>query len=197
MGFKRPRRDVGVTHTDGIHFLDLFNWLLGAHPTHVYAVTRDHFGRGLEDFSVVLSHFANGVVTQVESGYIQPGTWKDKVVANAVTTKEISVVGSRGTIEVDYEIERVTFHDVHHAPKDGGWVVVHGGSRTPLVPPASPVDQIASELRAFLKSVQTREQPGANVVDSGLNLACLIESIYASAARRAEIPVPYPATGRG
>ncbi len=197
MGFKRPRRDVGVTHTDGIHFLDLFNWLLGSHPREVYAVTRDHFGRGLEDFSMVICHYPGGQVATVESGYIQPGQWKDKVVPNALTTKEIAVVGSRATLEVDFEIERVTLHDVHHELKEGAWAVVHGGATTPLLPPASPVDQIGQELRAFLRSVETRQEPGANVVDSGLMLASLMEAIYASARARTEVTVPYPNSKRG
>jgi len=72
-GFKRARTDVGVTYTDGIHFLDVFNWLLDSPPVDVYAVCRDHFKRGLEDFSVVLLTYPDGVVAKVESGYIQPG----------------------------------------------------------------------------------------------------------------------------
>ena len=31
-GFKRPRNDSGVMFADGIHFVDLFNFLLGALP---------------------------------------------------------------------------------------------------------------------------------------------------------------------
>ena len=72
-GFKRARTDVGVTHTDGIHFLDLFNWLLDSAPVEVYAVCRDHFGRGLEDLSIVLLTYPGGTVAKVESGYVQPG----------------------------------------------------------------------------------------------------------------------------
>lgn len=45
MGLKRARTDVGVMHTDGIHFLDLFNWFSSSSPATCYALTRDHFGR--------------------------------------------------------------------------------------------------------------------------------------------------------
>jgi UDP-N-acetylglucosamine 3-dehydrogenase len=48
-GFKRARADLGVTANDAVHFLDLLNWLTGAAPAEVFAVQRDHFGRGHED----------------------------------------------------------------------------------------------------------------------------------------------------
>ena len=34
-GFKRPRNDSGVMFADGIHFVDLFNYVLGATPKSV------------------------------------------------------------------------------------------------------------------------------------------------------------------
>src|SRR3990172_4414418 len=100
MGFKRARNDVGVMHTDGIHFIDLFNWLLSKFPADVYAITRDHFKRGLEDLAITLFTYPGDVVAQVEAGYIQPGQWRDKVVPGAMTTKRITVVGSRKTVTV-------------------------------------------------------------------------------------------------
>ena len=78
MGFKRARTDVGVMHTDGIHFVDLVNCLLGQFPVDVYAVTRDHFGRGLEDLAIALFTYPDNVVVKIEAGYIQPGQWRDK-----------------------------------------------------------------------------------------------------------------------
>ena len=48
-GFKRPRHDVGVTQTDGIHYFDLFAYLLEKNPTAVTATLRDFLGRGMDD----------------------------------------------------------------------------------------------------------------------------------------------------
>src|SRR3979411_3338686 len=44
-GFKRPRQDTGVTFADGIHFIDLFKFLLGKSPRRVHAVMRNFMGR--------------------------------------------------------------------------------------------------------------------------------------------------------
>src|SRR6266404_5545671 len=44
-GFKRPRQDTGVTFADGIHFIDLFQFLLGASPRRVHAIMRNFLGR--------------------------------------------------------------------------------------------------------------------------------------------------------
>ncbi len=59
-GFKRPRHDTGVTFADSIHFIDLFNFLLGAPPRRVHAVLRDFFGRGLDDESLIVLEYDQG-----------------------------------------------------------------------------------------------------------------------------------------
>ena len=180
MGFKRARNDVGVTHTDGIHFLDLFNWLLGVYPEEVYAVIRDHFGRGLEDMSIVLLKYPGGVIGKVESGYIQPGKWKDKVVPNAMTSKEVAIVGSKGTIEIDFETETLTVHDVHHELRDGVWTAIMGGSTRPSVGTANTSELISRELASFLNCVRSRQKPSANATGSGVVLARVMQAIYES-----------------
>lgn len=184
MGFKRARTDVGVTHTDAIHFIDLINWLLAAEPEEVFAVTRDHFNRGLDDLSVVLLTYPNGVLAHVESGYIQPGRWNDRVVPHAKTTKELVVCGSQATIEADVETGTVELFRVHHALREGVWQLVNEGGIRPNLPSLGPVDQVKLELESFLRCVETRTIPEANVVDSGVRLAEVMEAIYQSSAQR-------------
>jgi predicted dehydrogenase len=187
MGFKRARTDVGVTHTDGIHFIDLFNWLIGEPPANVYAVVRDHFKRGLEDFSLVQLQYPGGQIAKVESGYIQPGRWHDKVVPNAMTSKEIYVCGERATIEVDFETENLVRHDIHHEFKQNTWHPVGQGSALPPLGTATPIRMIADELQAFLNCVRDRSRPSADVIGSGVVLAKLMEALYESARRNAPV----------
>ena len=190
LGFKRCRTDVGVTHTDAIHFLDLINWLLDAEPVDVFAVIRDHFNRKLEDLSVVLLTYPGGIVANVESGYIQPGRWSDRVVPHAKTTKALTVCGSKATIEADFEAGTVELFEVRHELRDGVRQLVNGGSRRPAIAPLSPVDQVRREMEVFLECTRTRQQPAANSRDSGVRLAQLMEAIYQSAAERKVVPVP-------
>ena len=187
MGFKRARTDVGVTHTDAIHFLDLFNWFVGSPPVEVYAVTRDHFGRGMEDCSVVHLQYPGGVLGKVESGYIQPGRWRDKVVPDAFTSKEFFICGSEATAEADLETEVVAIHNVHHESRGGTWRPVFEGDEIPNVGTATPIQMICAEFEAFLDCVREHRRPEANVVGSGLVLAKLMEGIYESARKNSPI----------
>ena len=195
MGFKRARTDVGVTHTDGIHFLDLFNWLTDSVPVQVYAVCRDHFGRGLEDFSVVLLSYPGGACAKVESGYIQPGRWKDKVVSGAMTSKEIMVVGEKATAEIDFEMESLTIHDVQHEPRNGTWDAVVGNSVQPGLEPCDPVQMVCRELEAFLSGVRNRSAVSPGPMEGGVHLAVLMESIYESARTGAPVQTGLLADG--
>lgn len=191
MGFKRARTDVGVTHTDGIHFIDLFNWLLGSPPSRVFAVTRDHFSRGLEDFSVVMLEYPNGTTAKVESGYIQPGRWRDKVVPGAFTTKEIFVSGSKATVQVDFETEYMQVHRVHQEFLNNTWTPVFEGSDTPLTPTGDTIQMIAAELTDFLECVGTRRRTSADPIGSGVVLARVMEHLYASAASGAPVDMTW------
>lgn len=191
MGFKRARTDVGVMHTDGIHFIDLFNWFVGSYPVDVYAVTRDHFRRGLEDLAIGVFGYQDGLLAKVEAGYVQPGQWHDKVVPGAMTTKAVTVIGSQKTIVADYEAETVQVHDVHHELKNGVWSAVNQGCQSPAVDTATPIQMLSAELRDFSECVQSGRRPAADVRQCGIALAVILEALYESAktGRRIQIVV--------
>ena len=189
LGFKRARNDVGVTHTDAIHFFDLYNWFLGPAETVLASVVRDHFGRGLEDTSLVVLEYPGGAIGRVESGYIQPGRWIEKVVPNAMTTKDLWVMGTKATIVADFEVEELAVHEIRHELIDGTWTAVRGGGHAPVIGTASPVDQVVMELEAFLDSVKTRKPPAAGVVNSGVHLARTMDAVYESSRERRAVPL--------
>ena len=181
-GFKRARRDVGATGNDAVHFIDLFNWLIGVPPSEVFAVRRDHFGRELDDLALILMTYPDGVLAKIEAGYIQPGRWVDNIVPNAVNTKEVQICGAKGAIEIDYQIERLTFYPVRHErQKDGLWWPVFDEARTPMIRAVTPIDVVTAELREFLDHVEARSQPEADVQRAGVDIARVLEAIELSA----------------
>src|SRR6266404_6960822 len=113
-GFKRPRPDTGVTFADGIHFIDLFNFLLGTTPRRVHAVLRDFFGRGMDDESLIVLDYDRDdgvpVLASVEAGYHTPGKFR-----------EVSIVGTNMSAVCDYNVAQYkikTFENRH--VNDGG-----------------------------------------------------------------------------
>ncbi len=196
-GFKRARNDVGVMHTDGIHFLDLFNWLLGRPPVEVDAVCRDHFGRGLEDFSIALLTYPDGAVGKVESGYIQPGRWEDRVVAGAMTTKELVAVGEAATAEIDFEAGSYRLTEVRHEPVNGVWTPRFGQRAEESAGVVDPAQMIGWELEAFLSCVANRQPTAAGPVECGVALAAVMEALYESATCRERVAVDLDSLVRG
>ncbi|MGE0154351.1 MAG: Gfo/Idh/MocA family protein [Reyranellaceae bacterium] len=184
MGFKRSRADAGVLHNDAVHFLDLFCWLVGSLPERIFAVARDHFGRGLDDLALIVLEWRDGPVAQVEAGYVQPGKWPDAVVPGAITSKEIAVSGSRGAIEIDYAAESYVQHRVTHENRDGAWTPRFAGPAAHRnVAAADAVSVLTAELSAFLRRMETKQQPAgfaADGLDGGLNMALLLEAIETS-----------------
>jgi predicted dehydrogenase len=181
-GFKRARRDSGALGNDAVHFLDLFGWLKGGLPAQVFAIRRDHFGRGFDDLALVLLTYPDGSVGKVEAGYILPGRWLDTIVPGAQATKEITVCGSEGAIEADFQAGRLIWHRARHElHEDGLWRPVFEDALMPDLPAWSPIDVVESELREFLGHVEARSEPAVNARACGLDMARLLEAIARSA----------------
>jgi predicted dehydrogenase len=198
-GFKRARGDVGVTANDAVHFLDLFNWLMGSPPAEVFSVQRDHFSRGLEDLSLILLTWPDGPLAKLEASYIQPGRQPDTVMPNALTTKTVDICGSEGALEIDFQAERLTWHRVRHERQaDGLWHPVFDDALIPKLEPRGAVEVLASQLTEFLEHVAHRTESDADVHRCGVDMAVLLEAITESAGtgrpvRRASL-APYHKT---
>jgi predicted dehydrogenase len=139
-GFKRPRTDVGVFHTDGIHYVDLFAFLLGRDATAVSAVQRDFLGRGLDDMSVVTVTYGD-VPVVIEANYFVPGTHRECVI-----------VGERGSLVADYGTGTVTAYAGEHVRKGAAWEAADRGKEEL---PVARDEPLKTELAAFLEACRT------------------------------------------
>jgi len=152
-GFKRPRNDSGVMFADGIHFVDLFNFILGALPKSVLGVHHDFMGRGMDDVSFVsleyVTHRGKTWAT-VENDYFIPGKFR-----------EVIVCGDKLSAVCDYNVAQYkikTYANKHF--REGKDVKATEGVVTQIETP--PEEPLLAELRAFLDSVKTREAPRAD-----------------------------------
>jgi UDP-N-acetylglucosamine 3-dehydrogenase len=165
-GFKRPRTDVGVTHTDALHYFDLFAHLLGREATRVSAVQRDYLGRGLDDMSVTTVTYGE-VPVVVEANYFVPGTQRECVI-----------VGERGALVADYGASTVTLHAGEHRRRDGAWEAIDTGKEEL---PARGEEPLRLELEAFLAACAGRG-PCPVPAEAGVHALEIVEAA-ARAAR--------------
>ncbi len=171
-GFKRPRRDTGVTFADSIHFIDLFNFLLGVSPRRVHAVLRDFFGRGIDDESLIVleygRHDGAPILATIEAGYHVPGKFR-----------EITVVGADSSAVCDYNVAQYkikTFKNQHIA-EHGEIRALEGAVHQLEFPPEEP---LRAELAAFIESIEKRTP---SVVDgwAGFQAVRVVEAALESA----------------
>lgn len=154
-GFKRPRNDSGVTFADAIHFVDMFNYFLGATPTRVTAMMQDFLGRGpgFDDASILSLEYATPQGTAwgvVETNYFLPGKFR-----------ELTVTGSELSAVCDFNVSQYkikTFANRH--VKEGNDFKAVEGTLTQIE--CAPVEPLLAELQAFVASVQTRQTPLAD-----------------------------------
>jgi len=152
-GFKRPRNDSGVMFADGIHFVDLFNFILGALPKSVLAIHHDFMERGMDDVSLVSLEYetrSGKTWATVENDYFIPGKFR-----------EVIVCGDKLSAVCDYNVAqyKIKTYENRHV-RDGKDFKATEGVVTQIETP--PEEPLLAELRAFLDSVQTRKVPRAD-----------------------------------
>jgi predicted dehydrogenase len=153
-GFKRPRNDSGVMFADGIHFVDLFNFILGAQPKTVRAINHDFMGRGMDDVSFVSLEYdtpRGKTWATVETEYFIPGKFR-----------EVIVCGDKLSAVCDYNISqyKIKTYANTHTPAGGNDFKATEGAVTQIECP--PEEPLLAELRAFVDSVKTRATPRAD-----------------------------------
>jgi UDP-N-acetylglucosamine 3-dehydrogenase len=159
-GFKRPRTDVGVTHTDAIHYFDLFAHLLGRPATTVAALQRDFLGRGLDDMSVTVVEYAE-VPALVEANYFAPGAWR-----------ECLIVGEQGSVVADFGAGSATLHQSEHRRRGDRWEAADAG-KEPL--PTTLGEPLRLELEAFLEACAGR-RPNPVPAEAGVRALEVVEA---------------------
>src|SRR5262245_61580454 len=172
-GFKRPRTDVGVTHTDAIHYFDLCAYLLDREPTAVSAIQRDYLGRGLDDMSLTTVMYGDVPVT-VETNYFVPGSHRECVI-----------VGERGALVADFAASTVTLHVGEHRRRGEAWEAVDEGKEEL---PASGPEPLRLELEAFLTACRGGG-PSPVPVEAGLRALRVVEAAARAAALERTISI--------
>ena len=170
-GFKRPRNDSGVMFADGIHFVDLFNFILAAQPKTVQAINHDFMGRGMDDVSLVSLEYdtPHGKTwATVETEYFIPGKFR-----------EVIVCGDRLSAVCDYNISQYkikTYANMHSPAGGNDFKATEGVVSQIETPPEEP---LLAELRAFVDSVKTRATPRADAW-SGYNAVRVLNAALES-----------------
>src|SRR3989475_837575 len=165
-GLKRPRTDVGVTHTDAIHYFDLFAYLFDRPATSVAALQRDYLGRGLDDLSVTIVHYGE-IPTVVEANYFVPGTHRDCVI-----------VGEHGSLVADYGSATVTLHLGEFRRSGAAWEAVDTGKEDLPVHGEEPLQR---ELAAFLDAC-AGGTPSPVDASAGVQALVVVEAAARAAA---------------
>ena len=172
-GFKRPRADGGVTMSDAIHFIDLFNYLLGRMPDKVLARCNDVLQRGMDDLSWIWMDY-DGTFGVVEANYFSP----DK-------KRLVTVIGEKETLVCDFAAsqDKITIYRNRHIQDDNTWRTVSGEIVRQEILPAEP---LLLELRDFLRCVETRSTPKATAYD-GADAIKIVEAAMESHRQGREI----------
>ena len=172
-GFKRPRADGGVTISDGIHFIDFFNYVMDRLPRRVLARCEDLLQRGMDDMSWIWLDY-DGIPALVEANYFAP----DK-------KRLVTITGERATLVCDFSAsqDKVRIYRNRHVLDNDTWKSVSGEIIHKEIAPAEP---LLLELQDFVNCVRTGSRPKAEG-RAGADSIRVVEAAMQSHAEGREI----------
>lgn len=172
-GFKRPRSDGGVTISDGIHFIDFFNYIIDKLPDKVMARCYDILCRGMDDMSWIWLDY-DGVPAVVEANYFAPEK-----------KRLIIITGEKATLVCDFTSsqDKIRIHCNRHILDDDTWKTVSGEIIDKEISLAEP---LFLELKDFLHCVETRSKPKAGL-PAGIDSVKIVEAAMQSHREGREI----------
>ena len=160
-----PRRDMGVLLALGVHEVDIFCHLLGAHcPSAIFAATGTYLGH-TEETAQLITYFDHEIKGYAFESWLTPVFEK---------RRELVVVGSRMSAFVDYlKPNEITYYDAIISSER---VTAEGSYRIPI----EYREPLKEELKDFIYSIKTRKQPVANMY-VGKVAVDMIEKAFESA----------------
>lgn len=173
MGFKRPRTDVGVTQTDAIHYIDLFNFLFDGPPQTVTSVIKNHLNLPLDDTSISILEYGEKMV-YIEAGYMSPERKRD-----------VAIIGELGSLYCDFQKNYLLLYENRHEKKANQCIAIEGKVQEIQIQNEEP---LKIELRAFIDSIKHRSKPLADGL-AGFEALKVVEVCYESSrnGKRMEI----------
>ena len=172
-GFKRPRTDGGVAISDGLHFIDLFNYLMEGLPRKVTARCEDLLRRGMDDMTWIWLDYS-GIPAVVEANYFSP----DK-------KRLFTVTGEQATLVCDFSSsqDKVRIYRNRHVLDNDTWKSVSGEIINKEILPAEP---LFLELQDFVGCVKSGSRPKAGG-RAGVDAVRIVEAALQSSTEGREI----------
>ena len=177
--FGLPRKDMGVIYALGVHELDMFCYLMGVdYPKSLTAVTSRIHSQDIEETAMLALDFG-AVKGYAFESWLAPGSGK---------RRDLLVVGSQVSARVDYlKPQELRLFDTRIVTENGVPASVEDkGERVISIPHIEPLKE---ELRQFISSVHSRQDPLANGL-VGLRAVVMAEAALTSARTGKAIVVP-------
>lgn len=147
--FRTPRPDAGVLYSLAVHDVDVYTYLLDAHPDSVYCRLDSHVRDGVDETATLTLSYGDvtGVVNE---------SWHVPVFGKR---RDLTVVGSKRTAHVDYlEDTVVEVYDAEFAGDADSLQARYEGVRRHEVDGGEP---LRAEVESFVDACESGGDPAA------------------------------------
>jgi len=171
IGIKNLRTDCGVTMSDGVHYVDLFNYLLDALPKEVLGVTQHFLKAPFDDMGIIMLNYGT-TLAYVETSCLPPRKLRDLIV-----------VGSKKSIVADLLDQKMEIRDASVERVGERFLAQERGVTKPRI---KFQNSLQLELADFIKCANERTKPQSDS-RAGYNALKIVDAAFKSAKTKAAV----------
>jgi len=143
--FPERMTDVGVITDLSVHDIDIIHFLIGSHPTRIYAETQQKLHPHHEDSVTALMRYGNEIKAVLNINYLSP-----------TKIRELQVFGKKGMFRVNYLNQDLYFYENGSFASDQ-WVGVSEGDMKKIN--LTKREPLQVEIESFISCILENTEP--------------------------------------
>ena len=175
-GWKRMRPDSNILENDGVHMLDLMRFFVGVKPDKFDVVGDKLLGGRVPETIHLRLDYPKQVKGYLRLGILFGGKQSDPYLAGSLTKKQLTLMGDKGSIELDFNENTMEVTNVEYKKTIGGFTPSVNGVRARRCPNITPVTLLEQCFENFLMAIERKAPVMCDLKEGAVEITELLET---------------------
>jgi predicted dehydrogenase len=174
-GWKRMRSDSSILENDGVHMLDLMRFFSEVKPIDFEIIGDKLLGGSVPETIHLRLDYPKKVKGYLRLGIMFGGKQTDPYLAGSLTKKQLTLIGDKGSIELDFNENTMEVTDVEYKETTGGFTPFVNGVRARKCPNITPLTLLEQCFKHFLRTIEDRAPVLCGLKEGAVEITELLE----------------------
>ena len=174
-GWKRMRSDSSIIENDGVHMLDLMRFFSEMKPIDFELIGDKLLGGSVPETIHLRLDYPKKVKGYLRLGIMFGGKQSDPYLAGSLTKKQFTLIGDKGSIELDFNENTMEVTGVEYKETTGGFTPLVNSVRATKCPNITPLTLLEQCFKHFLRAIEHRDPVMCDLKEGAVEITELLE----------------------